>query len=306
MRTRQAETALLASAVMIPNTNPTILVTGATGTIGRQVVHALQVRGARVIAAAREPEKAGRLFGEAVETRALDFAHPQTFASATAGVDRVFLLGPPLDPEVDQLLTPFLDHLAASGLRRVVYFSGFGMEGLTVNMGFHARLEARLRKGFAWTMLRPGMFASNFANYFTAYLESGVLAIPCGTGKTAYIDPRDIGACAAEVLTGGNQHIGQVYTLTGPQLLDYHQVAAILSAQLDKPIRYEPITPEALAEGMAAAGMPPAICDYMNAIYALIREGHVTAVHPDVAHLLGRPAMPLDEALRDLHLPSAA
>ncbi len=276
---------------------PSVLVTGSTGTIGQAVVNALRELGVPAVAGARDLENATRLLGEGVTLRHLDWSDPTTFSGALESIDRVFLLGPPLDPEVEHLLAPFIDELNRRDLGGVTYLSAYGMENLDDLMGFHARIEARIRNLPNWTILRPGFFASNFVNYYGPALESGVLALPCGSGGTAFIDPLDIGACAARVLADCANHSGKIYTLTGPHSQTFAEITAFLSDLLGRAICYEPVTPEAFEQTLQSFGMPPVLCRYMNEVYGLIRNGHVTNVQSGVQELLHREPRSLEDYL---------
>lgn len=277
---------------------PSILVTGSTGTIGQAVVHALRELAVPVVAGARDPGKAERLFGGNAVVRRLDWSDASTYSEALEGIDRVFLLGPPLEPAVDGLLAPFIEEIRGRDLVNVTYLSAYGMEKLDGLMGFHAQLEAQIQSLPCWTILRPGFFASNFVHYYGPYLEQGVLALPCGDGQTAFVDPADVGAGAARVLTHPQDHAGRIYTLTGPRSLNFAAIAALLSEQLGRPIRYEAVTTEAFEQGLEAFGMPPVLRRYMSDVYGLIRHGHVAEVQPGVRQLLHREPRSLEDYLR--------
>lgn len=263
-----------------------ILVTGATGTVGSSVVKALQAKRADFVAASREAQKKS---GSDVAAVSLDFADPFTYEKATQGVEKVFLLGPPADPAMDQLLTPFVHHLKEKGISRVVYLSAFGVEEVSESMPFHANMEKMLKEnGFALTILRPGFFAQNFSNYERDNIVNRkVIYSPSGQGKAAFVDTNDIGEVAAKVLleTG---HEGKAYTITGPATYSYADVAGILSEVRGETIHYPSPSPEEYAQTLKSAGAPDFVAGYMNNVYSLIRDGHADYISPDVENLLGR------------------
>ena len=266
--------------------NSSSLILGATGTVGRAVLRALREHGVAATAAVRS---LARVPAEATDAVVFDFQRPETFAPALAGRDRVFLLGPPLVPDLDVLLAPFVDHLAASGPRKVVYLSANGMQDLP-ELPFHARLERRLgeARDLEVTVLRPGFFAQNFANYARADIEQRqVLFFPAGQGRTAFVDAGDIGRSAAAVLAGQG-HAGQVYTLTGPEAWSMADVAAELSVLLGRRITDVAPTPEVFRAALIGAGVPTAVPDYVIPVYQLIARGVVAAVSDDVRRLTGR------------------
>ncbi len=266
-----------------------ILITGATGTVGSAVGKALQSKGADFVAASREVQKVKEKFGSGVAAIAFDFADHSTYESATQGVDKVFLLGPPVDPNMDRLLTPFVHHLREKGINRVVYLSAFGVEEVKDSMPFHATLEKLLKdNGFAVTFLRPTFFAQNFGNYERDNIENRkVVYSPAGQGKAAFVDIKDVGEVAARVLLEPG-HEGKVYTLTGPVAYSYGDVAGILSEVRGETIHYPAPSPEEYAQVLKSAGAPEFVAGYMNKVYRLIRDGHADYASPDVENLLGR------------------
>jgi len=268
------------------NLSSSPLILGATGTVGRAVVRALRERGIAPTAAVRQLDRAP---AEAARAVRFDFNQPDTFAPALAGHDRVFLIGPPLVPDLDVLLTPFVDYLANAGPRRVVYLSANGMQDFE-ELPFHARLEQRLRdaRNLELTILRPGFFAQNFANYARADIEERqVLFFPAGQGRTAFIDVADLGRSAAVVLTQDG-HAGKTYTLTGPEAWSMADVAAELSVLLGRTVTDVAPSPEAFRAALINAGVPPALPDYLIPVYQLIARGVVAGVTDDVQRLTGQ------------------
>jgi uncharacterized protein YbjT (DUF2867 family) len=271
-----------------------ILVTGATGTVGRVVLAALQARGVAATAAVRDPKKAP---GDAVS---FDFTRPETFGPALAGRERVFLVGPPLVPELDALLAPFVDALASGPRRRVVYLSAYGMDHPST-LPFHRVLEGRLQAipHLDVTILRPGFFAQNFATYSRREIEQqGVLFFPSGAGRTPFVDVGDLGRAAAAVLTGAG-HAGKVYTLTGPVAWSMHEVAAELTRILGRTISYANPSYDAFRAALAGASMPPVLIDYFFKVYDMIARGLVADPTGDVQRLTGRAPRHPAEVLRE-------
>jgi len=275
-----------------------ILVTGATGTVGSAVVQALAAKGADFVAAARDAGKTAAKFGPGVAAVAFDFADPATYQAATRDVEKVFLLGPPIDPDMDRLLTPFVHFLQEKGINRLVYLSAFGVEQAADVMPFHANLEQLLQEGgFDLTILRPTFFAQNFKNYeWENIVDRKIIFSPAGTGKAAFVDIRDVGEVAAKVLLEPG-HTGKVYELTGPEPLGYAEVADLLSAVRQEPIHYPSPSTEAYAQALSSAGVPDFVAGYMNKVYSLIRDGHVATVSPDFERLTGRRPAPLKRVL---------
>ena len=265
----------------------TCLVIGATGTVGRSVLHHLHARGIAATAAVRSLDRVPQSASTGV---VFDFAKPDTFAPALAGHDRVFLLGPPLVPDLDALLQPFIDFLAAQGPRHVVYLSNYGADDAQ-GVTFHLTNEQRLKKApqLTVTILRPGFFTQNFANYSRPDIEErGVLFFPAGSGKTPFIDTDDIGRCVAAIVSD-DRHSGQTYTLTGPESWSMAEVASTLTKLLGRTITDAAPTPEIFRTTLIQAQVPAFIPDYLISVYDMIARGVVARVTDDVYRLTGHP-----------------
>jgi uncharacterized protein YbjT (DUF2867 family) len=275
----------------------TILVTGATGTVGSRVLRALQERGATVIAAVRNADAGSLPHLHDVQRRVFDYADATTFASALEDIDGVFLLGPPLVPTLYDLLEPFIDAIGSSRTRRVVYMAALGLEKLP-SMPFHEQAIARIREhGLDLTVMKPTFFAQNFRNYEGEnVLERGIIFHPADDGKAAFVDVDDIAEAVAAVFSDPAT-IGQEYHITGPTSHSYAEVATMLTDVLGRPITYVRPDPQAYRDVLASAGAPPFVAEYMIDVYGLIRDGHVDIVTDHVQKLTGRPATPLRNVL---------
>jgi len=275
-----------------------ILVTGATGTVGRATIQALQEAGASFKAAVRDDAKARSVLGADVRTVHFDFADRATWSTATDGVDAVFVLGPPMVPNLSELTLPFLDHLKQRGIKRVVYLSALAAEKLGESLPFHVQAEEKLRTdGFDFTVLRPSFFAQNFKNYeWENITERGITYTPAGNGKVGFIDAEDIGRAAAAVLTGSG-HSGKVYELTGPETLSYSDAAGLLTEVTGRQVFYPNPSPEEYTGALKAAGAPDFIAPYMITVYGGIANNHVDVTTPHVEALTGRKPTPLRAVL---------
>jgi len=277
-----------------------ILVTGATGTLGSEVVKALKKSGAAFKAGVRDAAKATQKFGAGVELVEFDFANPSTYAAATEDVDRVFLLGPPLNYEMDKLLAPFIDHLNAQSIKRVAYLSAYKSETIAHGLKVHKVLEEKLHAlNFQVTTLKPSFFAQNFKNYeWDNITKYKIVYSPSGDGKVAFVDIRDVAEVAAKVLTESG-HEGKTYELTGPETLSMSDVANILTEIRGEKIVYPNPTPEQYAQTLKQAGAPDFIAPYMTLVYSMISNGHVNHVTPDAERLLGRKPGSLRKVLEE-------
>jgi uncharacterized protein YbjT (DUF2867 family) len=282
--------------------NETILVTGAGGNVGREVVRALAARRAPVRAALFNVDDERRDLPDGVEAARFDFEDPTTFPAALAGVGRVFLMRPPAISDVNRAIKPFIDYAARTGptnaVAHIVFLSLLGVERNPVVP--HARIETLLQdSGVPWTMLRCGFFMQNLDTTHRAdIVEHGDLFIPAGRGRTAFIDARDIGAVAARVLTEAG-HDNRAYRLTGQEALTYDEVAAIMTETLGRRITYSRPSFLAFARRMRRRGHPWSYIAVMAGVYLTTRLGLAEAVTPDAAALLGRPPITMRQYVRD-------
>src|SRR3954451_6652740 len=205
-----------------------ILVTGATGTVGREVVDQLLAAGAEVRATSREPTTAGLPAG--VDVRRADLREPATMADALDGVDRAYLF------PVPGALAAFLDQAAERGLERIVLLSSMAVEQEPVNhIGrVHAECEHDVvTSGLPWTLLRPGAFMSNDLRWAPEIRATGVVRAPYGQGSTAPIDERDIAAVAVRALLAGDEP-GRTYPLSGAESLTVADRVALIGAAIGR------------------------------------------------------------------------
>lgn len=268
-----------------------ILVTGATGKVGRALVKRLLEDGVEVKAGTRRPDRAERLFGRGVERVELDYDLTETWDAAVQWADRVFLVPPPFDPHADDRLVPFLDWAVQSGSRHLVLLSAMGIEARE-RLALR-RVEQRIeRTGVAHTFLRPNIYMQNFARGFVARAiqDEGVIRLPAGEVAVSFVDSRDVAAVAATVLAD-DAHFARAYTLTGPAALTHDAVAEIIGRVLGRDVRYEAASEASLRAELDADGWPPEQAEAFAGLMGAIREGRRSAVTDDVEALLGRPPL---------------
>jgi uncharacterized protein YbjT (DUF2867 family) len=274
----------------------TILVTGATGTVGREVVRLLRAHGDPVRAAVTAPETARTERGAGVEV--VRFERPETYAPALAGVRALFLMRPPAMVDARQGINPFSDAAVAAGVERVVFLSLLGADRNPLVP--HAAIERHLRRtGAGWTFLRPSYFMQNLSGVHRDDIRRrNEIVVPAGRGRTSFIDVRDIAAVAVRTRTEPG-HTGQAYPLTGGEALTYFQVARILSLALGRRIRYTRPSLAGYVRHMLRDGHPLGFALVTAAIYTVARLGLAATVTDDVRRLLGRPPTTMQQFVRD-------
>ncbi len=276
-----------------------ILITGATGSTGRELVRRLTTQGARVRALVRNPEKAGAKLGPGLELAAGDLEMPDTLDEAMKGVEKVFLLSP-TDPRAVELQTNAIERARRAGVKHIVKMSAVesAPDSPVRFLRVHAQIEERLaRSGVPYTNLRPHSFMQNTLGYASTIASEGKMYAPPG-GAYPPVDVRDIAAVAAAVLTSSG-HEGKTYTITGPEALTHAQVAEKIGRALGKEVKYQEIPPAIAREVMLGIGMSEWIVDGVLELFRLYDEGeasYVTAVIEEVAR---KKPITFDEFARD-------
>jgi uncharacterized protein YbjT (DUF2867 family) len=273
----------------------TVLVTGATGNVGSAVIGELRERGAAVRAFVRDPAAA---LPDGVEVAIGDFEDAGSIRAALAGIDTVFLCSAS-GPRTVAHETAVID--AATGVELIVKTSSLGaaigspLPGLDWCGGIEASLRA---SGLPWVLLASSFYMTNLLAAAEPVRARRILPAPAGEGRVAMIDPRDVGAVAATVLTGTG-HDGRTYRLTGPAAIGYREVASELSKATGVPVEYVDVPPAAAREGLAAAGMPDWLVDHLDGAFALIRDGALEETTDTVRVITGREPRSFAEFVRD-------
>ena len=279
-----------------------ILVTGANGTIGSELVSQLHARGAALRVFVRDARKLEKL--PAGTSHALgDFDRPDTLRAALQGVTRVFLLSPGIDPEQFERT---LSLLRAADVEQVVKLSTLEAGRETdATARWHRSEEQRIEaSGLPWTFVRPGNFASNALHWAASIRGESAVYAATGAGKSAPIDPRDVAEVAALALSEPlPRHLGKVYELSGPALLDVSEQVEILARLLAKPLRFVDVEPASMGAQLLQYHVPAAMVEALVDLWHSIRRGESEAMTDTVPALLGRPARSFETWAREhLHL----
>jgi uncharacterized protein YbjT (DUF2867 family) len=266
-----------------------VLVTGATGAVGRHVVRGLRDRGIGARAFVRDADRAAELLGSDVELAVGDFADRASLDRALEGIDRLFLACGNVPGQVGHECTA-IDAARAAGVERVVKLSGpRPADGSPIPFErWHAQIERHLiASGTPWVLLRPCTYMTNLLMHADAVRHTGRLMAPAGAAEIAFVDPRDVAASAAAVLAEAG-HAGSAYVLTGPEAITFERIARELSAATGRPIAYDNVPEPAAREGMLAAGLPEPVADGILAVFAVQRTGAMARTNDTVLALTGR------------------
>lgn len=279
-----------------------ILVTGATGKIGKELVNELRTRkaGFKVMARSKDAEKA--FDSKGIKVVHGDFERHGSYADALTGVQQVFLLTTP-SPDGVRIEGDFLKACKAKGVQHVVRLSAMGANPWSSSalLRCHGRCEAQLEdSGLDFTILRPTMFMQNLAAFMgpTVAKESTLYA-PAGGALMPMVDTRDIAAVAATLLaTPGNG--APVYEITGPEAVTYTGIAERLSLALGRRIAYVDVPDGAALNAMVGMGMSPWVAEGLVTLYHHFKANGYSALTLDtVERVTGRAPRTLDAYIQE-------
>ncbi|MDX2938465.1 NAD(P)H-binding protein [Streptomyces ipomoeae] len=273
-----------------------ILVTGATGNVGRGVVELLLARGVKVRAVTRDPAPGRIPEGAEVVTGDL-LTDPAGLDDALRGVDAVFLNAAAFlhDSDGGSSATTFLELAKRRGVTRAVLLTSGTVQGgvptdqqSNVIGRMHRTVEEAVEtSGLSWTLLRPGEFMANSLDWAPQIRATDVVRAPYGDARWAPVHERDIADVAVHVLTTDG-HFGATYELTGPETITYHERARLIGEAVGRPVRLQEITPDLARSAMVVRGVPVAVADTLLALTATGVE-RPEPVSPTVRELTGGP-----------------
>jgi uncharacterized protein YbjT (DUF2867 family) len=248
-----------------------ILVLGATGTVGSALVRELAQRDAPFRVMLRSLGR--RSFPPGTQIVTGDLADPGSLGPAFHGIERLFLLTPPVDTMVG-LQEAALAAAGRAGIRQVVKLSMVGSSpDAPTSLGrWHAQTDAAVREFPSWTVLCAQSFMQNTLAFAPAIRAEGRFYTPAGGATIPMVDARDVAAVAAECLTS-DDHGGETYTLTGPEAIDHHRVAHEIGDAIGRPVTFVDVPPEAGRQGMLDAGYPTWLAEDLVTMLAQCARG---------------------------------
>lgn len=276
----------------------TILVTGATGNVGSQVVEQLIASGVTPRVAVRSINKAESLKKAGAEPVEMDLARPETVQSALTGVDKVFLVSP-FVPNMVELTAILIEAAKRANVQQIVKLSALAQPGIALSKWHEEMEKAITSSNIPFTFLRPNGFMQNFVNAMAESIKSdNAFYLNAGDGKVSFVDTRDIASVAvAALITSG--HEGQSYTITGAQALSHAETAAILSQVLGRTINYVDVPEDVVRQGMQGAGMPEPTVNALLELYASYKAGQAATVSPVVEQVTGKQPISFEQFAKD-------
>ena len=279
-----------------------IVITGATGQLGRHVVEALlkrSVPAGEIVAAGRSVEKLAGFAGRGVQGKAMDYADASSVASALKGARKVLLIsGSEVGQRVEQHRT-VIEAAKAEGVELLAYTSIANADSTGMKLAAeHQATEAILRdSGVPFVFLRNGWYLENYTEQLAGTLAQGALAGSAGEGKVSAASRADYAQAAAAVLVAGDQ-AGKVYELGGDDAFSMAELAAEISTASGKAISYNNLPAGDYAGLLIGAGVPEAFAEILADSDLGIARGDLLVTSGDLRRLIGRPATALSEAVR--------
>ncbi|MCJ1679325.1 SDR family oxidoreductase [Streptomyces sp. APSN-46.1] len=277
-----------------------IVVTGATGALGRLVVDELlnRVPADRVAVVVRNKEKAADLAERGIDVRIADYGDAASLAGAFRAGDRVLLIsGNEVGRRVPQH-TAVVEAAKAAGVAQLAYTGILGGPEADFELAAEHKVteQAILDSGLSYTFLRNGWYHENYTGHLGAVLEHGAVVGSAGEGRVASAARADYAAAAAAVLTGEG-HLNRVYELSGDTAWSLSEYAAEVAAQAGREVAYAEVPAEAHLSILTGAGVPEGFAALLVDVDAAISRGRLADTGGDLARLIGRPTTPVSEAI---------
>ncbi|MGW7203882.1 SDR family oxidoreductase [Streptomyces sp. NPDC054837] len=276
-----------------------IVVTGATGHLGRHVIEQLleKVPAGQVTAVVRSTEKGADLAAKGVKIAVADYNAPETFGSLFASGDKVLLIsGNEFDKGRVNQHKVVIDAAKAAGVALLAYTSAPGSLTAALADDHRGTEEALLASGLPYALLRNGWYHENYTENLAPVLQYGAVTQAAGEGRVSSASRADYAAAAVAVLTGEG-HENQTYELGGDEAWSFAEYAAELSGQTGKEIAYNAVSVEEYTGILAGAGLPAPLAAVLAGVDASIAKGELVVSSGDLSRLAGRPTTPLSEAV---------
>lgn len=265
-----------------------ILITGASGKTGAAIARKLRAEGAVVRLASRTGNPVA-----GAETVRFDWNDPATFRPTVTGVERLYLLAPVGDNAPLDTVAPFIDEALRAGVRRFVLLSSSLLDEGDPAMG---QIHAHLRHvAPEWVVLRPSWFMENFIfpPHLSTIRDEGVIYSATSAGRVPFVAVDDIAAVAAQALRQATPPEHDLL-ITGPDLLNYDEVARLIGQARGHPVRHIGLSAAALTARHTALGLPPTYAAMLAGLDDLIAKGAEERLSDVVPRLTGRPATPFE------------
>lgn len=278
-----------------------IVVTAATGQLGRLALEALLAKGvapADIVAGGRSIDKLQDFAAKGVRVQVMDYTQPQTLAAAFHSGDRVLFISSSAVGERIAQHKNVIDAAKAAGVGLIAYTGFANSDRATARLASeHLATEAQLKaSGLPVVMLRHGWYLENYTGQIAGYLERGMIAGAAGSGRISAATRADFAEADVAALLSGKG--GEIYELGGDEAFTLSELADEVSRQSGRPVSYQDLPTDKFAEILVSVGLPEPFAKTLADVDRAIRDGELHVTTGDMSRLLGRPTTPLADAVK--------
>ncbi len=271
-----------------------ILIVGANGTVGSEIVKILKASGHAIKATTSK----AALTQDGVEYVKVDLATGVGIHEAFDGVDKAFLLSPPGHADHYSILAPLIQEAKRRSLKKVVLMTAMGANASDSTPFRKAEIELE-NSGLDYNIIRPNWFFQNFNTFWVGGIKaSNVIELPAGKALTSFIHTKDVSAVAAKLLTS-DEFKNKDFDLTGPTAIDHAQVAKEISKVTGKSVEYKDTAPEKLGETLLSWGIPKDYVNFMILIFGFLKEGYNAGLTQNVKLITGQNPKSLSDYVNE-------
>ncbi len=270
-------------------TNPTILIAGATGTNGSELIKQLVARNIPVRAMVRDLERSKSLQGDLVQLVEADLSDPDSLQRAFDGIEKAYIVTA-VAQGTPEWFSNFYSAAKKAGVKHLVKFSGMRATADSPSEVIRQHAvsdQALIDSGLTYTIIRPNSFHQNMLWQAGPIKDGRQFYLPLADARQSTVDVRDLAEATANILTQPG-HDNKIYELSGPESISFKDVADILSEVVGDPVTYVPVPVEAAEQAMLDAGMPQWNAHALAEIQGLFATGKYADVTDDLRQLLGR------------------
>lgn len=268
-----------------------ILVVGASGSVGSEVVHLLKAQGHNVKAATSK-------IPQAKEQVQIDLVTGVGIKEAFDGVDRAFFMSPPGYADQHKILSPLIQEAKRRSLKKIVLMTAMGANAVETSPFRKAEIELE-KSGLHYNIVRPNWFMQNFHTFWIQGIrEQRKILLPVGQAQVSFIDARDIAEVIAKLLLDSKLS-NKAFDITGPEALDHHEVANMISLATNKEIIYQEIEPQVLKDNLLKVGFPSDYVEFLLMILDFLRKGYNAQITNGVEEVLGRKPRTMKQYTED-------
>lgn len=269
-----------------------ILVVGASGTVGTELVSQLRSKGHTVVRSTSKTQLEADQVHLNLHTKA-------GLESAFVGIDKAFFLSPPGYVNQHELLIPLIDEARKQSLKKVVLMTAMGANAVDSTPFRQAEIHLE-KSGLTYNIIRPNWFMQNFNSFWLhGILHDAKVALPVGDAKASFIDARDIASVVAVLLDDDARFSNQDFDLTGSTAINHAEAASVISSAIDKPIKFEDISAQAMRETLLGAGLPGDYTEFLLMILDYLKQGAAERVTDAVSTITGKAPITFDAYARD-------